>query len=270
MTLDGAAHVQLENELRLALARRELEVYYQPQVAVASGRIVGVEALMRWPHRRRGWVAPAEFIPVAEDSNLIHPLGEFALARGCHQIKEWDRVGVPPVRLALNISARQFRSAGLVRTIEGALRRAALEPNRVELELTEDALVHDPDQALVILKKLRAIGLRIAIDDFGVNNRSPAHLARLPIDCLKIDRSFVQRVAESGQEAGIAQAIIVLARARGLRVVAEGVETVEQLNFVRSHGCDEVQGELFCRPLPADALAPLLASGVVPGAWPAS
>jgi EAL domain-containing protein (putative c-di-GMP-specific phosphodiesterase class I) len=265
MTHDGAARVQLENELRLALARRELQVHYQPQVVIADRRITGVEALLRWPHRYRGWVSPVEFIPVAEDSSLILPLGEYALARASHQIEEWDRAGLPPVRLAFNVSRRQLRSAGFARVIEGALRLARLDPGRIELELCERTIVESPDEALVVLKRLKDIGLRIAIDDFGVNHSDPGYLSRMPIDTLKIDGSFVRKVTEAGLEAGVAQAIIVIARARGLRVIAEGVETAAQLAFVASHGCHEAQGELFCRPLPADAVARLLASGAVPG-----
>lgn len=265
MTHDGAARVQLENDLRLALARRELEVHYQPQVVIADHRITGVEALLRWRHRYRGLVSPAEFIPVAEDSSLIHPLGEYALARASRQIKEWDRAGLPPVRLAFNVSRRQFLSAGFARAIEGALRLAGLDPDRVELELPEGAIVESPDQALAVLKRLKDLGLHIAIDDFGVNHSDPGYLSQMPIDTVKIDGSFVRKVTGAGPEAGIAQAIIVIARARGLRVVAEGVETVAQLTFVASHGCHEAQGDLFCRPIPADEVAKLLASGTVPG-----
>ena len=265
MTQDGAARVQLENELRLALARRELAVHFQPQVALANRRIAGVEALVRWPHRLGGWVPPAEFIPIAEDSSLIHPVGEYVLARACRQIGEWDGAGLPRIRVAVNVSARQFRRDGFVRAIEGALRLAALEPERLELEFTEGTLVESPDQALALLKKLKDIGVQLAVNDFGVGYSNPRHLSRMPIDRLKIDRSFVQRVTERGQEAGIAQAIIALGHARGLRVVAVGVETVEQLAVLLSHGCDEAQGELFCGPLPAHALAPLLATGVVSG-----
>jgi len=268
MTHEAADRVELENELRLALAKRELEVHFQPQVALADRRVVGVEALMRWLHKDRGWISPAQFIPIAEDSNLIHPLGEFALAQGCRQIKEWDNAGLAPVRASVNVSARQFRSAGFVQAVDRALRAAELEPSRLELELTEGVLVERQDEATVILEQLKAIGLQIAIDDFGMGYSSLSYLSRLPIDCLKIDRAFVQRVTEHGRDAVIAQAIISLAHALGLRVVAEGVETVEQSDFLLSHGCDEAQGYLFCRPLRADAIAPLVASGVVPAARP--
>jgi len=263
MTHQAADRLELENGLRLALARRELEVHFQPQVALADRRVVGVEALMRWPHKERGWISPARFIPVAEDSDLIHPLGEFALAEGCRQIKAWDSAGVASLRVAVNVSARQFRSAGFVQAVDRAVRAAGLEPGRVELELTEGVLVESQDQATDILGQLKAIGLRIAVDDFGVGYSSLSYLSRLPIDCLKIDRSFVQRVAEHGRDAAIAQAIISLGHALGLRVVAEGVETAEQLEFLLLHGCDDGQGYLFSKPLHADAITPLVASGVV-------
>ncbi len=263
MTHQAADRVELENELRLALARRELEVHFQPQIALADRRVVAVEALMRWPHKDRGWISPAQFIPIAEDSDLIHPLGEFALAQGCRQIKEWDNAGLLPVRVAVNVSARQFRSPGFVQAVERALRGAEIEPDRVELELTEGVLVESQNEASHILEQLKAIGLRIAVDDFGMGYSSLSYLSRLPIDCLKIDRAFVQRVTEHGRDAAIAQAIISLAHALGLRVVAEGVETVEQLEFLLLHGCDEGQGYLFCRPLRADAVTPLVTSGVV-------
>ena len=254
---------ELEHELRLALARREVQVHFQPQVALASGRIVGVEALVRWPHRDRGWISPAQFIPVAEDSNLIHPLGEFVLAQGCRQLKAWDRAGLPPLRVAINVSARQFGSAGFVRSVAGALRVAALDPGRVQLELTQGVLLESPDRSIAVLKQLKAIGVKIAIDDFGADRPSLTELRRLPIDCLKIDRPFVQRIAEAGQDAAIALGVISLAQGLALNVIAEGVETLEQLEVLLSQGCDEGQGELFCKPLPADALGSLLAAGRV-------
>lgn len=256
--------VQLEDELRLALARRELEVHYQPQVALADGRIAGVEALMRWRHRDRGWIPPARFIPVAESTNLSHPLGELALARSFRQIREWDRAGLPPLRVAVNVSARQFRSAGFVRTVETALRVAALDPGQVELELGEPAVLESREHAPVILGKLKAIGLQIAIDDCGAGRSDLGYISRLPVDCLKIDRSLVQRVTEDERDAVIVRAVIAQARTCGMRTVAEGLETVEQLDLVLSLGCDEAQGELFCRPLPAGELGRLLAAGAVP------
>ena len=261
MTTPSAERVELENELRLALARKELEIHFQPQVAIASRRIVCVEALPRWPHRDRGWIPPAEFLPIAEDSNLIQPLGELALARACRQIREWDRAGLPSLRAAVKVSARQLRGNDFAQTVDGALRRAALAPGRVELEFAESVLVASRDQALVVLNELKAIGVQIAVDEFGMSYPNLGHVARLPVDCLKIDPAIVWRVTEEGRDAMIAQAIVSLAHTLDLRVVAGGVETAEQLDFVLSHGCDEAQGELFCEVLPADALVPVLALG---------
>lgn len=268
MTHQADTRLELESELRLALARGDLEVHYQPQVTLADRRVVAVEALMRWPHRERGWISPDQFVPIAEDSGLIQPLGEFALAQGCQQIKEWDDAGLAPLRVAVNVSAHQFRSADFVQIIDRTLRAAGLKPDRVELELTEGVLIENRDQATATLQQLKGLGLQIAIDDFGTGYSSLSYLSRLPIDSLKIDRAFVHRVTEHGRDAAIAQAIISLAHALGLRVVAEGVETAEQLEFLLLHGCDEAQGYLFCRPLGAPSIASLVASGVVRGTRP--
>jgi len=262
MTHQAADRVQLANDLRFALATEALEVHFQPQIALANRRVVGVEALARWPHRERGWIPPDEFIPIAEDSNLIHPLGEFVLAQSCRQLKAWDRAGISPLRVAVNVSARQFLSAGFLQKVEGALRVAELDPSRVELELTVAMLLENPDQAIDRLAQLKALGVHIAVDQFG---RYPhiTEFSRLPIDCLKIDRSLVQRVDEERRAAEIVQSITGLAHTLGLRAVAVGVETAEQLEFVRSQGCDEAQGERLCRALPAEGLALLVASGAV-------
>jgi EAL domain-containing protein (putative c-di-GMP-specific phosphodiesterase class I) len=247
-----------------------VQVHFQPQVALASGRIVGVEALARWRHRNRGWIPPAQFIPIAEESNLIHPLGELVLAQGCRQVRAWERAGLPPLRVAINVSARQFGSAGFARSVEGALRVAALEPARLQLELTQSVLLESPERAVPILQQLKAIGLQVAIDDIGADRPSLDDLRRLPIDGLKIDRSLVHRIADEGRETAIALGVLSLAQGLELNAIAEGVETVEQLEFLLSHGCDEGQGELFCAPLPADALPPFLASGSVSIAGEAS
>jgi len=261
MTREATDRVELENDLRLALGRNELEVHYQPQVDLSGGRAVGVEALIRWRHRERGWISPLQFILVAEDCDLIHPLGEFVLVRGCRQIEAWDKAGLAGLRLAVNVSAQQFRSPDFLEAVTGALRATGLEPSRLELELTESVLVDNRDEAILILKRLKALGVQIAVDDFGTGYSSLSYLSRLPIDCLKIDRSFVSRVQERGRDAAIAQAVITLAHSLGLRVVAEGVETDDQREFLRSHACDLGQGYLFSRPVQADAIARLVAAG---------
>ncbi len=263
MTRQATDRVELENELRLALGKNELEIHYQPQVVLANGRIVGVEALMRWNHRGRGWIPPGQFIPIAEDSDLIHPLGEFALAEGCRRIRAWSDAGFASLRLAVNVSAQQFRSAGFVEAVGRALRSAELEPACLELELTESVLVENREEAADILKRLKALGVQIAVDDFGTGYSSLSYLSRLPIDCLKIDRSFVSRVHERGHDAAITQAVISLAHSLAVRVIAEGVETVEQLEFLRMHRCDQGQGYLFSPAVDPEAMAKLLAAGTL-------
>ena len=263
MTRQATDRVELENELRLALGKNELEIHYQPQVVLANGRIVGVEALMRWNHRGRGWIPPGQFIPIAEDSDLIHPLGEFALAEGCRRIRAWSDAGFASLRLAVNVSAQQFRSAGFVEAVGRALRSAELEPACLELELTESVLVENREEAADILKRLKALGVQIAVDDFGTGYSSLSYLSRLPIDCLKIDRSFVSRVHERGHDAAITQAVISLAHSLAVRVIAEGVETVEQLEFLRMHRCDQGQGYLFSPAVDPGAMAKLLAAGTL-------
>ena len=263
MTRQAAERVELENELRLALERNQLEMHYQPQVVLANGRIVGVEALMRWNHAQRGWIPPGQFVPVAEDSDLIHPLGEFALAESCRQIRAWGDAALAELRLAVNVSARQFRSPGFVKAVERALRAASLEPRNLELELTEGVLVESRDRTVAVLHGLKELGVQIAVDDFGTGYSSLSYLSRLPIDCLKIDRTFVSQAHRHGQDAAITQAVISLAHSLGVRVIAEGVETVEQLEFLRMHRCDQAQGYLFSPAVHPEAMAQLLAAGSI-------
>jgi diguanylate cyclase (GGDEF)-like protein/PAS domain S-box-containing protein len=261
MTRQAAERVELENELRLALEKNQLEMHYQPQVVLADGRIVGVEALMRWNHAQRGWIPPGQFVPVAEDSELIHPLGEFALAESCRQSRVWGGAGSAERRLAVNVSARQFRNPGFVNAVEHALRASGLEPRNLELELTEGVLVESRDRTVAVLKGLKELGVQIAVDDFGMGYSSLSYLSRLPIDCLKIDRTFVSQARWHRQDAAIAQTVISLAHSLGVRVIAEGVETVEQLEFLRMHHCDQAQGYLFSPAVHPEAMAHLLAVG---------
>jgi diguanylate cyclase (GGDEF)-like protein/PAS domain S-box-containing protein len=261
MTRQATDRIELENELRLALEKNQLEMHYQPQVVLATGRIVGVEALMRWRHEGRGWIPPMQFVPVAEDSDLIHPLGQFAIIQSCRQVKAWDQAGHARLRLAVNVSAGQFRSPGFVESVERAVRSAEFEPGRLELELTEGVLVENRKEATDILNRLKVLGVQIAVDDFGTGYSSLSYLSRLPIDCLKIDRSFVNRVHQPGHDAAIAQAVISLSHSLGLRVIAEGVETGEQLAFLRSHGCEQGQGYFFSAAVPPEAMVSFLAAG---------
>jgi EAL domain-containing protein (putative c-di-GMP-specific phosphodiesterase class I) len=216
---------------------------------------------MRWRHHGRGWISPLQFVPIAEESDLIHPLGEFALTQSCRQARRWERSGYGPLRIAVNISARQFRNPGFVPAVERALRAADLDPGRLDLELTEGVLVEKREEAVEILQRLKALGVKIAVDDFGTGYSSLSYLSRLPLDCLKIDRSFVNRVHEHGHDAAIAEAVISLAHSLGLRVVAEGVETTEQMGFLSAHGCDEGQGHLYSPAVRAEVMASLLANG---------
>jgi diguanylate cyclase (GGDEF)-like protein len=261
MTREAIERLETEGALRAAIARKELQLHYQPLVEVSSGRIVGVEALMRWQHQSRGWISPGLFIPLAEESDLIQPLGTWALTEACRRLALWKQAAYPRLRMAVNVSARQFRDPGFVETVGRALRGNGVEPSLLDLELTESVLVEDRARVASVLQELKGLGVRVAIDDFGTGYSSLSYLSTLPIDSLKIDRSFVSRAAQGGRDASISQAVISLGHALGLRVLAEGVETREQLQFLRSHGCDEAQGFLFARPAAAEAIAPLLRSG---------
>ena len=262
MTQEITERIELGNDLRGALQRRELEMHLQPQVSLEGLRIVGVEALARWRHPVRGPVSPALFIPIAEETDLIIGLGEWMLAEACRVAKGWDAQKFAPLRMAVNVSARQFRSPGFAELVSGTLRRADLAPERLELELTESILVDD--ESIAILESLKATGVQIAVDDFGTGYSSLRYLSRLPADCLKIDRSFVTDAPAGGRDGSIAQAIISLAHSMGMRVLAEGVETAGQREFLRLHGCNEAQGYLFARPGAPEAVAPLVARGTLP------
>jgi EAL domain-containing protein (putative c-di-GMP-specific phosphodiesterase class I) len=219
-----------------------------------------MEALMRWKYSDQRYLSPAAFVPVAEESGLIEPLGIWALMTACGQLADWRRAG-HRVRMAVNVSARQFRSEHFVEAVGEALRANRIEPAFLELELTESVLIEDREKAIATLQRLKDLGVQIAVDDFGTGYSRLSYLAGLPVDCLKIDRSFVVQTTAGGRDAAIAQAIISLAHALGLRVLAEGVETAGQLDFLREHSCDECQGFLFARPRPAEALLAALAQG---------
>ena len=242
-----------EHALHRALERSELELYYQPVVSVADGRPVGCEALLRWEHPDQGLVMPNRFIPVAEESGLIIPIGTWVLEEGCRQVAKWEQMGLagPAAVLEVNLSARQVDHPDLVANVERALRDSGLSPDRVVLEITESTLMHDARSALRVLHRLKDLGVALAIDDFGTGYSSLGYLQRFPLDVLKVDKSFV---AGLGQEAGgeeIVAAVVGLAHALGLRVVAEGVETHRQLAALQELGCDFAQGYLFSPPVPA-------------------
>ncbi|MDM5180007.1 EAL domain-containing protein [Massilia sp. DJPM01] len=251
------ARLRIEADLRLALERDEFVLHYQPQIDLGSGRITGVEALVRWQHPSRGLVGPVEFIGIAEETGLIVPIGNWVLRTACLQNRQWQQEGLPHVRVAVNLSARQFVCANLAESVGAILSEIGLAPQDLELELTESLVMRDVERGIGVLRALKHLGVSIAVDDFGTGYSSLAYLKRLPIDVLKIDRSFVMDIGSDDGDA-IAASIIGLAHNLKLKVVAEGVESVEQLDYLRVHRCDQVQGYYFSRPVPAPAFAELL------------
>jgi diguanylate cyclase (GGDEF)-like protein len=263
MNARALERLSLERSLRRALERDELRLHYQPQYDLASGRVIGVEALIRWEHPEEGLISPGRFMPFAEETGLILPIGAWVLERACWQNREWQRAALPPVRMSVNISALQFRQPGFAETVRHALAVTGLEARYLELEVTESVIMHDAERVTAALSELKRMGLELAIDDFGTGYSSLSYLKRFPIDRLKIDKSFVRDIPSDGEDAAIISAIIGLTRNLGLRTIAEGVETNEQLEFLREQGCDEVQGYLLSRPLPPEACAQLLREGKV-------
>jgi diguanylate cyclase (GGDEF)-like protein len=248
----------LENELRRALVAGEFEVHYQPQLSLRTGKVVALEALLRWRHPTKGLIAPSSFVPLAEQTGLIVPLGEWVLHEVLRQTRSWLPESGLDVRVAVNLSAVQFHHHDILDTILAALSNSGLEARVLELELTESALMTDPERSAAALKVLRSLGVSIAIDDFGTGYSSLSYLRRLPIDKLKIDRSFVRDLASNNTDESIIRAIVSLAHSVGLQVVAEGVETHEQLERIRALDCDQWQGYYCCPPQPFERLRELL------------
>jgi two-component system CheB/CheR fusion protein len=261
MNVGALERLSMVNSLRAALERRQVHLEYQPQVDLASGRVIGVEALMRWEHPDLGAISPDRFIPLAEESGLIVPLGEWGLIEACRQARAWQQAGLPPLPVAVNVSAIQFRQPRFPETVAKALRETGLAAQYLELELTESVLMQHAEAAMASLQNLRALGVRLSIDDFGTGYSSLGYLRRFPIHRLKIDVSFMRDVTTDAGAAAITNAIIAMGRSLKLRVLAEGVETREHLALLQTQGCDEMQGYYFCRPLPADELAKLLREG---------
>ena len=252
MQARSARHLQLVNALRHALEREQLQVHYQPQVSLRDGGIVGAEALLRWTHPELGSVSPAEFIPAAEDSGLILPLGEWVLRQAARQAKCWMQEGLAPLVMAVNLSAVQFRHSDLPNLVTRILDEEGLPPEYLELELTEGVAMHDPQGAIAVMNNLHERGVRMSIDDFGTGYSSLSHLKKFKVYKLKIDQSFVRDISTDPEDRAIVGAIIHMAQSLGLQTIAEGVETAGQLAFLREQGCDEMQGYFYSRPLPAD------------------
>jgi diguanylate cyclase (GGDEF)-like protein/PAS domain S-box-containing protein len=250
MNQQANRRLAIEHDLRLAIRRGELVLHYQPQIDLARREIRAVEALVRWRHPEHGLLGPDEFIGIAEESGLGQALGEWTLREACLQSRRWQSAGLRPVPVAVNLSARVFRDQTLPATLAGILRDTGLEPRLLELEITESAVMQQSDTTLETLSQLSTMGIKLSVDDFGTGYSSLAYLKRFPIDTLKIDQSFVRDIPGDSDDVAITQAIISLAKALGLRVVAEGVETEAQLAFLVAHGCDDVQGNLFCAPCP--------------------
>jgi diguanylate cyclase (GGDEF)-like protein len=251
----------LESDLREALAADGLAVHYQPKVGAADGRLQGFEALLRWHHEQHGAIGPADFIPVAEESGLIEPLGDWVLDAVCRQLASWEQAGFSGLRVAINLSAQQLRSPELAGVVAATLRRHGVAPGRLEIEVTESTAMSDPERAIERLRELRAVGVSLAIDDFGTGHSSLAYLKRLPVQTLKIDRSFVMDIETDPNDAAIVAATLALARSLGLATVAEGVETAAQREFLVAHGCGALQGYLLGKPAPAQAWDDLLRAG---------
>ena len=252
--------LKIETGLRQALDRGELRVHYQPKVRIDSGAIIGAEALVRWQHPSEGMIPPGEFIPVAEETGLVVQIGEWVLEQACLQAQAWQRAGLPLLKIAVNISARQI-NAGLPRTVAALLARLGLPPEWLELELTESMLMHGSDEVIDMMDELHAKGVSLALDDFGTGYSSLSYLKRFPIDTLKIDRSFVAGIPQDANDCAIAGAIVSMAKQLGHKVIAEGVETREQLAFLSSLGCHEIQGYLFSPGVPAESFAALVREG---------
>jgi len=256
----------LEGSLRCALERNEFILMYQPKIDLHTGEISGVEALLRWKHPERGLIQPLKFVPIAEESGLIVPIGHWVLLEACRQARLWTAAGLPPVRIAVNVSALQFASKDFLSSVHAALISTGMDPRNLELEFTETVLMEDAESAMQTLRALKAIGVQLAIDDFGVGYSSFSYLRKFPLDALKVDRSFINDISSNPDNATILSALINIGKSLKHRVVAEGVETEEQLHFLQKEGCSEGQGYFFCRPVIAEKFAQFLERGVTESA----
>lgn len=258
MNVEASQYLKTRHGLQRALDRGEFVLYYQPQVDLATGQVIAAEALIRWRHPEQGLVPPGRFIPVAEDSGLIVPIGAWVLREACRQIAAWDRAGLPAIVVAVNLSAVQFKRDKIDEAVARAIADAGIEPSRLELELTESLLISDTENVLTTVRHLKAIGVQLSIDDFGTGYSSLSYLKRFRVDKLKIDQSFVRDLASDPESAAIVQAIIQMAHSLNLRTVAEGVETAQMLEIITRYQCNEAQGYHFSRPVPAEEFAAYL------------
>jgi EAL domain-containing protein (putative c-di-GMP-specific phosphodiesterase class I) len=270
MNAHAFARMELENRLRKAIECNELVLHYQPQVDIESHRITGMEALVRWQHPKLGLIPPAQFIPIAEETGLIVPIGDWVLRTACAQNKAWQDEGLPPTRVSVNISGRQFKQKDLVECVGNILLETGLSAEYLELEITETVAMEHADETVTKLHELKAMGIRISMDDFGTGHSSLSYLKRFPIDTLKIDKSFVQNLSAGSSDTTIATAISAMAHGLNLKVITEGVETEAQLDFLMGLHRDEVQGYYFSQPLPAEDLATLLRNGQPIGERPSN
>jgi diguanylate cyclase (GGDEF)-like protein len=254
LAVRSLGRLELENELRRAFEAGEFELHYQPKIDLASGLVVGAEALLRWHHFSRGWIGPDKFIPIAEETGMIVPMGAWVIEEACKTLKAWETIGLSHLSVAVNVSVRQFAKPDFVDSVLRTLKNHAVGRHRIELEITESLLMRNVAETTGNLKRLAAAGVGVSIDDFGTGYSSLGYLKQFTVHSLKIDRSFVKDLTISSDDSAICSAIIALARELRLKVIAEGVETVEQLNFLRLQRCDQVQGFLFSKPLPADQL----------------
>lgn len=261
MGLEGADTLELENDLHQAVKRNELCLHYQPKIDLRTGLIAGCEALLRWQHPQRGMISPGKFIPIAEETGLIVPIGRWVIEEACRQSLLWQAAGLLPIRIAVNLSTRQFRLGDLAETVRGILNHFGLSSNLLELELTESIIMDDPERASKTLHELKNLGLHLSLDDFGTGYSSLNYLRRFPVDSLKIDQSFIQDVTTDPSGASVVASIVDIAHNLKLEAIAEGVETQDQLEFLVANECDVVQGYLFSRPLPAAEFTDLLAEG---------
>jgi EAL domain-containing protein (putative c-di-GMP-specific phosphodiesterase class I) len=252
----------LEGSLRAALGRHEFLLHYQPKINLKSGEITGVEALLRWMHPERGLVPPLQFVPIAEECGLINSIGQWVLLEACRQARAWRDIGLRAVPMAVNVSAVEFLAKDFLSGVRAVLINTGLEPYDLELELTESVLMIDAESTIDTLHALKAIGVQLAVDDFGTGYSSFSYLRRFPLDTLKIDQSFVRDIAVDQKDAAIVSAMIGIGKSLKQRVIAEGVETLEQLDFLRTQGCTEAQGYYFSRPVAAEQFTALLKSGV--------